>query len=298
MSTGDRSRILENRAQSLFEEGKFADAMTAAAAATESARRVAVQDDSEYPGLIEALLINAEILRHVGEFDESANAYKEAAYLIDQHGGSDVDRARVAMGRAICTDAAGNMRAASKLYEQAIEELESLTPPDLEEAANLRNNLAMLYREEGLFDRAEEHYVSAINICERIYGKEDLTVAALYNNLAALYLTAAHYPEALEIAKQALAIREKLLAQNSAEIAQSYSNLGSILYGQGELDEAIEHFQRAVEILEEGNETDPEEYEVVISNYIDLLKESGDTATADEVTKRAREHYRAINTAQ
>lgn len=295
MSTGELSRILDNRAQSLFEEGKFDDAMSAAAASVESARRVAVQDTSEISTLIEALVIEAEILRHVGQFDDSDNLYKEAQELVDQTGGNDVIRARIAMGRAICVDASGQIRAAAKLYESSIEQLEALNPPDLEEAASLRNNLAMIYREEGLHDRAEEHYIRAINISERLYGKEDLTVASLYNNLAALYVNATHYSEALEIAKQSLEIREKLLAPDSAELAQSLSNLGSIVYGQGNVEAAVDYFSKAVAILEISADADPEEYEVVVSNYIDLLNESGRGEEAGKVTKHARRVYNRLN---
>ncbi len=295
MSTGELSRILDNRAQSLFEEGKFGDAMNAAAASVESARRVAVEDTSEIPTLIEALVIEAEILRHVGEFDDSHALYKEAQEHVDQIGGGDVIKARIAMGRAICVDASGQIRAAAKLYESSIELLEALNPPDLEEAASLRNNLAMIYREEGLHDRAEEHYIRAINISERLYGKQDLTVASLYNNLAALYVNATHFSEALEIAKQSLEIREKILPPDSAELAQSLSNLGSIVYGQGNIEAAVDYFSKAVTILEISPDADPEEYEVVVSNYIDLLNESGRGEEASKVTKRARRVYNRLS---
>ena len=298
MSTGELSRILDNRAQSLFEEGKFEDAISAASASVESARRVAMQDTSEMPILLEAVVIEAEILRHVGQFDDSAALYKEADELAKEYETDDVMRARVVMGQAICVDAAGQIRAAAKLYEDAIERLENLNPPDLEEAASLRNNLAMIYREEGLHDRAEEHYIRAINISERLYGKEDLTVASLYNNLAALYVNATHYSEALEIAKQSLEIREKLLSADSPELAQSLSNLGSIVYGQGDIEAAVDYFSKAASILESSNETDPEEYEVVVSNYIDLLNEAGRGEEATKVTKHARRVYNRLNTAE
>ncbi len=84
----------------------------------------------------------------------------------------------------------------------------------------------MIYKDAGYFDQAEDNYIKALEILERIYGRQHEDVASIYNNLGALYYATGYAAQAREMHGQALDIRSSLDEKNEADIGQSYSNLG------------------------------------------------------------------------
>ena len=54
--------------------------------------------------------------------------------------------------------------------------------------ADSYNNLALLYKDEGDFDKTKLHYEKSLSIKMKCYGNENnIDIANSYNNLASLY---------------------------------------------------------------------------------------------------------------
>lgn len=289
------NRLLENRAQTLFDQGLFDEAIAAAQASVESARRLLSADDPESIGfLLDAMLVEADIRRHMGFLDIAENIYRDVLRQGSDYGDM---RRQLAFARAGLGDIAeerGQATEALRQYEAAVRGLETVGSSVSEECARLRNNLAMLYKDDHDYQAAEEHLIAGIQKLESSIGRYTPTVATLYSNLASVYMNVGHHEEAKSVALMARDIRQQVLPPNHADVIQSLSNLGAILYILDDADAAIDTFAQAVEAMESNTEVDPLDYEVVVSNYIDLLRHRGDHQLADQAAANARRRYQEL----
>jgi tetratricopeptide (TPR) repeat protein len=289
------NRLLENRAQSLFDQGLFEEAIEAAQAGVESARRLLMADDEPSVGfLLDSMLIEADIRRHTGFLDIAEGIYRDVLRLGSDYGtlGRQLAFARAGLGDI--AEERGQATEALRQYEAAVRGMETVGSAVSEECARLRNNLAMLYKDDHDYQKAEEHLVAGIGKLEASIGRYTSTVATLYSNLAAVYMKVGHVEEAKSVALMACDIRRQILPPGHADTIQSLSNLGAILYALDDVDAAVSAFSEAVAAMEDNKEIDPVDYEVVVSNYIDLLLIQGDRERADEVTRMARQRYQEL----
>ena len=289
------TRLLENRAQVLFSEGRFDEAIEASEAGVESARRLLNPEDSEsLVGLLDAMLIDADIKRHLGLLEAAETSYRE---VVRRAGGNERFRRAHGFARSglgdICEEH-GKATDAMRYYESAVKLLDGVGGTAAEESARLRNNLAMLFKDDGDHQAAEEHLIAGIQALEGSVGRYNQTTATLYSNLSALYMKVGHAEVAHNMALIARDIRRQILPANHQDNVQSLSNLGSILYSMDDLEGALSAYQQAVEIMESNWEIEPVDYEVVISNYIDLLNVSGREAEVATATKLGHDRYQAL----
>ncbi|MBL9114496.1 MAG: tetratricopeptide repeat protein [Verrucomicrobiaceae bacterium] len=175
---------------------------------------------------------------------------------------------------------------ASGAYEAAIEALESLPEPDVLGAARLRNNLAMIKKQQGELSSAESLYLKAAEVLEQALGKDNEEVAALYNNMGGLYYAAGFTDQARETFLEALEMRKKVLGEDHPDVAQSLANLGSAHYELGQEGEALACYRRSLDILEKHLEQKRSSYEAVGEDLVALLMAVGDEDEADAVRTR------------
>lgn len=294
-SLSPMNRLLENRAQTLFDQGMFEEAIEAAQAGVESARRLLIPDDDESMGfLLDSMLVEADIRRHTGFLDMADGIYREVLRMGSDFGtlGRQLAFARAGLGDI--AEERGHSTEALRQYEAAVRGMETVGASVSEECARLRNNLAMLYKDDHDYQKAEEHLVAGIAKLEGSIGRYTTTVATLYSNLAAVYMKVGHVEEAKSVALMARDIRKQILPPDHVDTIQSLSNLGAILYALDDVDAAVQAFSEAAEAMESNPEIDPLDYEVVVSNYIDLLQIQGNQEKADEVTQRARQRYQEL----
>ena len=103
---------------------------------------------------------------------------------------------------------------------------------------NCLNNLAILYRMRGDYEKAEPLYLEVIDLREKNLGKEHPAYASSLNNLGVLYQYMGIYKEAGSLLLEAKAIREKVFGKDDLDYASSLYNLG-VLY------QATENYPRA-----------------------------------------------------
>jgi len=265
------SPILEGHAANLLAEGKLDEAL----AEGEKAVAVAREAEKIHPRyqalLVQALENLAEIKRTAGALDESEALYREALEMAIQ-AKLDVDvLAEIRTSLATLLDQAGDESAAIPVYEQAIKDLEALTPPDLQTAGQLRNNLAMTYKRLDKLALAEQHYLRALETLEVTEGAESEIVASICNNLGGLYYAAGFADQAKDMFEDAMNVRLRLLGANHPDVAQSHSNLATVQHELGDNLAAQRSYEQALRILESHLPQEAESYEAVGNDYVALM---------------------------
>ncbi len=98
--------------------------------------------------------------------------------------------------------------------------------------ARVHNNLGMAYAEQGDLEKAEEHYLKAVEI--------DDQYAQIHYNLARLYLKLNRESQAIEHLERSVEINENFFF--------SYQVLGEIYERKGEIEKAQEYYRKAGQI--------------------------------------------------
>ena len=151
-------------------------------------------------------------------------------------------------------------------YTNAIEVAENLrwyySAPgrkvDEYELAKLYNLLGILYKAQNKPDKAEEYYLAAIGIYERLVKKNtdafEPALATSYNNAGAFYYGQNKPEKAEKYYLAAIEIRERLVEKNTdayePDLAVSYNNAGVFYKDQGQPDKAEKYYLAAIEIKE------------------------------------------------
>ena len=117
--------------------------------------------------------------------------------------------------------------------------------------ANILNNLATFYGNQGKYTEAESRHRQALDIRERTSGADAPATAESLNNLAALYYAQGKNEQAEPLFLRALAIREQELGAKHPRTAQSLNNLALLYENQRKYEQAERLFLRALAIDEE-----------------------------------------------
>lgn len=270
MSALNLTPVLEGYAASLLAEGKLDEALQAGAEGLATAREALKADERYAPLLVQALENFAEIKREAGQLDEAVTLYQEAIESAAKAGLEPGVVAQIRTSLATTLDLAGREDEALPVFEQAIKDLEALEPPDNLTAAQLRNNVAMTYKNLNKLPLAEQHYLRALEVLEAEEG-ESADLASIYNNLGALYYAAGFADQAKEMFEEAMRIREHVFGADHADVAQSHASLATVQHELGDDDAAQRSYEQALRILEANIETKASSYEAIGQDYIALL---------------------------
>ena len=103
------------------------------------------------------------------------------------------------------------------------------------------------------YGKAIEYYLKAIEIEEKVYGKDaNASLAASYNNIGSTYNDLGEHEKALEYYLKALRICEIVYVDNPnhPDLAMSYNNIGHTYGRLGETEKALEYHLKALQIRE------------------------------------------------
>ncbi|MCB1225223.1 MAG: tetratricopeptide repeat protein [Verrucomicrobiales bacterium] len=282
------SSLLDDHASQLMQEGRLEEALRAARTALSSARQEAEDGGAPTQRLLTALEMVATVHRELGQVAEAEAALKEALEVGDQVSAPKRQMANLRTSLGTLLDFSQREADAVPLYEQAIADFEELEPPEMEVSAQLRNNLAMIYKGLGKFALAEQHYLRALEVLENTRGRRSESVAAVYNNLGSLYFTAGFADQAREMFQEGLDSRIRTLGPKHPDVAQSYCNLATVCHELGESSRALEYFEQSLQVLEANIKEEAASYEAVGEDYASLLEIEGDTRKAEAFRKRMK----------
>jgi eukaryotic-like serine/threonine-protein kinase len=116
--------------------------------------------------------------------------------------------------------------------------------------ATLASNVASIRLAHGEYDEAERLYARALELDERILGRDHIQLASSYNNLAGVAFARGAYDEAERLLRRSAEIREAALGPDHPDVALALINLGSVNYRRGAYDEAEAMFVRTLEVRE------------------------------------------------
>ena len=109
---------------------------------------------------------------------------------------------------------------------------------------------ASKYYQDGNYPKALEFHTKALNIREKVLGKDHPDTANSYNNIGLVYSDMGNYSKALEFYTKALNIYEKVLGKDHPSTAVGYNNIGYLYSDMGDYPKALEFYTKALSIRE------------------------------------------------
>ena len=141
----------------------------------------------------------------------------------------------------------------------------------------------------GNYPKALEFYTKALNINEKVLGKDHPDTAVSYNNIGSAYSNMGNYPKALEFHTKALNINEKFLGKDHPDTAVSYNNIGNDYSSMSNYPKALEFHTKALNIQEKILGKDHPDTAASYNNIGDIYNKIGNYPKALEF------HTKALN---
>jgi CHAT domain-containing protein/Tfp pilus assembly protein PilF len=173
-------------------------------------------------------------------------------------------------------------------YEIEVAELRAATENDrtLSEARKLYEQGFKLQR-ASRYDEALPLVERALEIREKILGRDHLDVAEALHGLAVLYLIKDEYAKAEPLYQRALAVYEKALGPEHPSLARSLNNLAVLYWNRGEYVKAEPFARRALAIGENALGREHPNVAATLNNLAMLYSSRGDFAKAEPLYQRA-----------
>jgi len=151
------------------------------------------------------------------------------------------------------------------------------------------DNLGMLYKHNGAYDKALPYYVKVMKIRKKVLGEEHPDTAISYGNLAGLYRSKGEYDKAEPLYKKALEIYKKVLGEEHPSTATSYNNLAELYSSKGEYDKAEPLYKKALEIGEKVLGEEHPNTAISYNNLAELYRSKGEYDKAELLYEKALE---------
>ncbi len=221
----------------------FEKQVAAATRSLEEARRVSHRDPSRLGFLVEQLNVLAELRVQEGDFRKAESLYREVLFRIE-----DTKRAEDGLVTGVNSllgylyDRWGKQDQAIEFYQKALTGAAGSSPVILEQRAAIKNNLALIYKNQRELERAEEWYLDALNELVGSESEQSAQAAGVCSNLGVLYYQNLEVERARDMHLKALQIRKGLTHGecSPAELAQNYVHLASVYKALGEFRQAQE----------------------------------------------------------
>ncbi|MBK9722535.1 MAG: CHAT domain-containing protein [Saprospiraceae bacterium] len=143
------------------------------------------------------------------------------------------------------------------------------------------NNLALLYKDIGNYQKAEPLYLEAKAISEKTVGKVHPDYAMILNNMAVCYKEMGNYEKAEPPFLEAKAIREKALGKEHRDYAQSLSNLAAMYMEMSNYEKAEPLYLESKAIREKAIGKDHPDYAGSLNNLAILYSDMGNYQKAE-----------------
>ena len=158
-----------------------------------------------------------------------------------------------------------------------------------EEAAEARNNLAVLYKYWGRFKEARRLYEEALRVITAIHGASSLEAGVIFHNIGGVLHAQGDFSAAEEPGRKAWDISRQLLGEDDTRTVIDASAYASILDGLERYDESETIYRHALTVLQRA--FGPDHYEVAanLHNLAAVLAVRGHLVEAEQHYRRALE---------
>jgi len=195
--------------------------------------------------LADAWEIAGDICRDAGGNQEARKFYLEAFSIAEGHS-LDAQAARIAAKLAENFSVPGEEAQSISHCEKALHHLDAAG--DHSQHTYLLSLKAARQRELGQPQAAADTYQEAMEMVEKLHGKNNPDLAVLWNNLGIALMECGDLAAAEKAELQALELREKLFGANHPEVAHSLANLGVLYHYRNEPVQASRYYSAALDI--------------------------------------------------
>ncbi len=239
-------------------------------------------DDSELLSVLNKLA-----LAWIHSDPRKAEAYAMEVLDIAQKLGLPVEKAKSYNTLGIINCEGGNFPEAMSYCRKSMEICEELG--DESGMASIHGTIALIFRAQGMIDKALEHHHESLRRKLECGAGED-ELARCYFNIGACYSILLRLDLAQSSYEYARKIWEK--SDDRQKLAYLYNNIGCIHEKEEELDKAYESFQKSLEIREDLG--DRKGIASILSNLGGLREGLGDNESALDFYIRSLEIYEEI----
>jgi tetratricopeptide (TPR) repeat protein len=155
------------------------------------------------------------------------------------------------------------------------------------EISLLQNNLALVLKDLGDYERAKELLQKALRSDEANFGENHPTTAIRYSNLALVFQDLGDYEQAKELLQKAVRSDEANFGENHPTTAIHYSNLATVLQDLGDYERAKGLLEKAVRSDEANFGENHPSTAIRYSNLALVLKDLGDYKRAKKLLEKA-----------
>lgn len=210
------------------------------------------QIETQAFALAEAYHSQFESVRAEPYYQRSINALRV------NHGKHSFDMARTLHGIAEKYEQFGPQTEAERYYLAALDATDHMTDPpkpsnptdETLDSAAVLNNLALLYRRLGLFEKAEAAILRGIKLHQSIRGLKSPVLANSIDVLGVIYYQQGRLDQAELQLRHALELRQSALGPKHSLVAETIFNLAEVLWAKGLVKEAEVLHRKALEITE------------------------------------------------
>lgn len=281
--------ILQDRVKSLLNAGNLEEALHAASAAVEQSQQKLGTSLPSIDLFASTLEIRADIHRELGNFEASAEDYRQAIDQLQDRPDQFAFIARLHAKLGAAYDSMDITDKAAQHWQTAISFFGRNEPPLLLDVATLANNLGFLYKYADDFEAAESSFLRSLEILHSLFGQDNEKTASVSSNLGALYQAAGFNEQSREIHMIALETRRNLFGEKHPDTAQSHNNLALALLNTGDRSRAASHFEKALAAFEALGPEYADDLEAVASNYCEFLREEGEINLAEIIAGRVNQ---------
>ncbi|MEM7582487.1 MAG: serine/threonine-protein kinase [Acidobacteriota bacterium] len=283
-----RTALLEARAVSEFLIGLFQGADPTAEDGTDLSVRELLDRGADgirdrladYPAARGRLLNTlADVYMERGNLDRAETMLREATTLLDAAlPPGDPERASVLGSLGVFYVHRRDWPEAETAFARAVAALDPESEP--EDWALKRHNLGVAVFRQGRLDEAEEHYLAALELRQRVLPPDHPHLARSYNALGGLMLSRGQHADAEGYFEAAVEHGERTLSPEHPDLAKALVNVGRALHLQGRSPEAREHVERALRIEEAALGSEHPDLLWTLNNLATIAAATGDHETA------------------
>jgi tetratricopeptide (TPR) repeat protein len=153
------------------------------------------------------------------------------------------------------------------------------------EVASDHNQIGLVQRSQGEYNKAIKRFRIAIRIYEKRYGKRHPKVGSSLNNIGVCFQEKGELDKALRYFNKALEIDESLPDNDAFVVGRDLNNIANLLHDQGNPERALEYHNRALTVIETAFGKDH-------PHVTQHLENIGDTLLAESDFDGALEHFR------
>jgi len=161
-------------------------------------------------------------------------------------------------------------------------------------AANILAIKREKYYNAGDYSQAEKYYLEAIDIKEKIFGKDHPSYATSLNNLGLLYVKMGDYSQAEKYYLEAKNIFEKVLGKDHPDYAISLNNLGLLYNKMVNYSQAEKYYLEAKNIREKVLGKEHPDYATSLNNLGSLYVKMGDYSQAEKYHLEAKNIFEKV----